>query len=72
MIHIKGIRQKNYIPKMQNNYALSGASEWTNWLMIGQKYRSAQEQRNNAFNISYRYMDIAGNLRGIIFLFPTV
>ena len=36
MIHIKGIRQKNYIPKMQNNYALSGASEWTNWLMIGQ------------------------------------
>ena len=57
---------------MQNNNALIGASEPINIARIGRKYRSAKEQRNNAFNISYRYMDIAGNLRGIIFLFPTV
>lgn len=57
---------------MQNNNALIGASEPINIARIGRKYRNAKEQRNNAFNISYRYMDIAGNLRGIIFLFPTV
>ena len=57
---------------MQNKNALGGASEFADLVLIGQKYRSAQEQRNNAFRISYRYMDIAGNLRGIIFLFPTV